>query len=202
MFGKTPHTASIFTCDFTLLAARLRFNPVIPLTALAIGKDAAGRCAWAARESHLGWEGGVREEPPTWGKLLANLVNQCGIVWELEFYFNIFFVSFLYSVIAVMLVPWMNPEASIQLRKVTLWAIPEWTVYIGEVVGNHVLDPVGGYSNTSRFGSTVLSPTCLGMIIHQAPPVRQRWQWCGPGWRRVSTQWRPLICLRIQDLSQ
>jgi hypothetical protein len=96
MFGKTPHTASIFTCDFTLLAARLRFNPVIPLTALAIGKDAAGRCAWAARESHLGWEGGVREEPPTWGKLLANLVNQCGIVWELEFYFNIFFV-FSYS---------------------------------------------------------------------------------------------------------
>lgn len=31
--------------------ASLRFNPVIPLTALAIGKDAAGRCAWAARES-------------------------------------------------------------------------------------------------------------------------------------------------------
>lgn len=33
---------------------RLRFNPVIPLTALAIGKDAAGRCAWSARESSLG----------------------------------------------------------------------------------------------------------------------------------------------------
>lgn len=31
--------------------ATLRFHPVIPLTAACIGKDAAGRCAWIARES-------------------------------------------------------------------------------------------------------------------------------------------------------
>ena len=65
-------------------------------------------------------------------------MNQCGIVrvvWELEFIMFNFNIIFVFGVTAVPRI--QRPLSSFPM--ITLWAIPEWIVYIGEVVVNHRL---------------------------------------------------------------
>ena len=56
---------------------------MIPLNALCIGKDAAGRCAWIARQSPLGFDA-FGEEGRVAGRQEGRREGEKPVFWELR----------------------------------------------------------------------------------------------------------------------